>query len=244
MMNASRFSRAFAASALGLTLLGLGGAIASPVLANDADDFLLLDLTRARNLARQAVERANGGLGQYRAERSMHGFSADTPHTINPDGGWTFVFRGFDPRSLVDGQAITYTMESQVTVSPTGQVTIDYNGPLRAGTARTGESPLTNSDVVADFRVSLDLNRAKNLARQAAERANGGLGLYRAERSMHQDGASAPHVVNPDGSWTFTFRGFDPRMADASGVAPFTVESVVTVTPAGVVTMDYNGPIR
>lgn len=232
------------ASVLGCALLGLGVAIAPPVLANETDDFLLLDLTRARNLARQAIERENGGLGEYRAEAAMHGFSADTPHTVNADGSWTFLFRGYDPRTLAPGRAITYSVESEVTVSPTGQVSIDYNGPLRSTSATAGSSPLTGSDTVEDYRISLDLNRAKNLARQAAERENGGLGQYRAEIAMYQDGASAPHVVNADGSWTFTFQGFDPRTADAMGVAAYTVESVITVTPAGEITIDYNGPIR
>lgn len=84
-----------------------------------------------------------------------------------------------------------------------------------------------------------DLNRAKNLARQAAERANGGLGQYRAEASMHGPAEHSPFVDNGNGSWTFTFFGSRP------GFSNFSIESVVTVAQDGKkVTFDYNGPIR
>ena len=55
-----------------------------------------------------------------------------------------------------------------------------------------------------------DLSRAKNLARQAAEAENGGLGGYRAANSMHGPMGEAPCVDNGDGKWTFTFEGFAP----------------------------------
>lgn len=84
----------------------------------------------------------------------------------------------------------------------------------------------------------VDLNRAKNLARQAAEAANGGIRVYRAEASMHGPAQDCPYVDNGD-SWTFTFLGGRP------GSSVMTIESVVTVykdSPRVVVA--YNGAIR
>ena len=81
----------------------------------------------------------------------------------------------------------------------------------------------------------ISLNRAKNLARMAAENANGGLGNYRAETSMHRAAEDAPFVDNGNGTWTFTFTGTRP----GSDVPAF--RSVVTVSQDGeTVTMDSN----
>ena len=68
------------------------------------------------------------------------------------------------------------------------------------------------------------LNRAKNLARQRAEQENGGISIYRAEPSMHGPLANSPHVINSDGSVTFTFRG------GPSGASYYNVETQVTVS--------------
>jgi len=84
----------------------------------------------------------------------------------------------------------------------------------------------------------IDLNRAKNLARQAAESANGGIRVYRAENSMHGPANLCPYVDNGD-SWTFTFLGSRP------GATTMTIESVVTVyKDSPRVLVAYNGPIR
>ena len=83
------------------------------------------------------------------------------------------------------------------------------------------------------------LNRAKNLARQTAEKANGGLGNYRAEDAMHGPAAEAPFVENEDGTVTFTFVGSRP------GNNTPVVQTIATVDLAtGEVSLDYNGPIR
>ena len=109
--------------------------------------------------------------------------------------------------------------------------------PVVAQTPTTTEgSPTTERTL--DRSVLIDLNRAKNLARQAAERANGGLGFYRAESSMHGPAAQSPYVDNGNGTWTFTFRGSMPGETTPS------YENVVTVSKDGNVTMDYNGPVR
>lgn len=89
-----------------------------------------------------------------------------------------------------------------------------------------------------DKKAKVDLNRAKNLARQAAEEANGGLRVYRAEASMHGPAKQCPYVDNGD-SWTFTFLGGRP------GVTTMTTQSVVTVYKAtSRVVVAYNGPVR
>lgn len=90
-----------------------------------------------------------------------------------------------------------------------------------------------------DKRISrIDLNRAKSLARQAAEAANGGIRVYRAEASMHGPAQDCPYVDNGD-SWTFTFLGGRP------GSTVMTRESVVTVYKASPrVVVAYNGTVR
>lgn len=86
--------------------------------------------------------------------------------------------------------------------------------------------------------VRIDLSRAKNLARQAAESANGGIRVYRAEDSMHGPASQCPYVDNGD-SWTFTFLGGRP------GFTAKTIQSVVTVYKTSPrVVVAYNGAIR
>lgn len=89
-----------------------------------------------------------------------------------------------------------------------------------------------------DQEVRVSLNQAKNFARQAAEEANGGIRVYRAENSMHGSAQQCPYVDNGD-SWTFTFTG------NSVGSSRRTVQSVVTVYKTSRrVVVAYNGPVR
>lgn len=87
------------------------------------------------------------------------------------------------------------------------------------------------------------LGRAMNLARQAAERTNGGLNVYRAEKAMYGPVSEAPYKDNGNGTVTFTFVGGAPTL-------PPTIQSVVTVrvddtkVDIPMVVMNYNGPIK
>jgi hypothetical protein len=102
---------------------------ANPVAESQTDGVRVInnniELNRAKNLARQAAEAANGGLGNYRAEASMHGTSKESPFVDNGDGSWTFTFKGYKPGSSV------YTVETVVTVSTDGRIRVDYNGQIR-----------------------------------------------------------------------------------------------------------------
>ncbi len=102
---------------------------ANPVSQYEADGVTVINnniqLNRAKNLARQAAEIANGGLGKYRAEAAMHGASKESPFVDNGNGTWTFTFQGYKPGSSV------YTVETVVTVSQDGRVRVDYNGQIR-----------------------------------------------------------------------------------------------------------------
>ncbi|HEY9601882.1 MAG TPA: hypothetical protein V6C85_09745 [Allocoleopsis sp.] len=105
--------------------------------------------------------------------------------------------------------------------------------------AQTNSSESNTTQIQVDNTSRLGLARAQNLARMAAEKANGGLGNYRAESSMYGSPLKAPYKENADGSWTFTFTGHKP-----DSTTPF-VESVVTVArDASKVNVDYNGAIR
>jgi hypothetical protein len=89
-----------------------------------------------------------------------------------------------------------------------------------------------------DQAVRVSLNQAKNFARQAAEEANGGIRIYRAEDSMHGSAQQCPYVDNGD-SWTFTFTG------TRVGLTSRIVQSVVTVYKTSrKVVVAYNGPVR
>jgi hypothetical protein len=95
--------------------------------SEETNPYNVIDLSRAKNLARQAAERANGGVSNYTAEPAMHGPASESPYRVNADGTVTFTFVGGEP-----GYAVP-SIESVVTVDPNGwAVTVDYNGSIRA----------------------------------------------------------------------------------------------------------------
>lgn len=85
---------------------------------------------------------------------------------------------------------------------------------------------------------------AKNVARQAAEVENGGLEVYRAEGAMHGPFIDTPFTIGDNGSLIFTFQGYRPWDINANGVADYTIESQVVVTPDRQFEIIYNGPMR
>ena len=94
--------------------------------ALDAKFKAIEGLSRAKNLARQAAETANGGLEQYRAELRMHGNSAQSPY-VDRDDMWVFTFAGGAPGSD------SLTIETEVQVAKADfQTTVVYNGAVRS----------------------------------------------------------------------------------------------------------------
>ncbi len=121
---------------LGSIAQAMPDASPSEATAPAASSQVLNPLNKAKNLARQAGERANGGLTNYRAEASMHGNSADSPFVDNENGSWTFTFVGGPPG------ATTPTVETVVTVFANDwRTVVDYNGPIRDRPTRSPGTP-------------------------------------------------------------------------------------------------------
>lgn len=101
------------------------------------------------------------------------------------------------------------------------------------------QTPMTDPALEALSLSPLDLNRAKNQARQFAERLNGGLQVYRAEPSMHGPSAESPYRVTEAGQLEFNFFGRAP------GASNYTTETVIVVDPdSWELDLIYNGAIR
>ncbi len=84
-------------------------------------------LGRARNLARQTAEAANGGLANYRTDASMHGRLSDAVCVDNGNGSWTFTIKGGAPGFTTPSRETVVTVDSS-----NWQVKVDYNGAVRS----------------------------------------------------------------------------------------------------------------
>lgn len=134
-----------------------------------------------------------------------------------------------DPQ--LDAQAPIVPVDAQVPVVP------ESSAPILPATPVPALPVTPRPSVVTTTVEPIALPRAKNLARQLAEKVNGGLSNYRAESAMYGPAVELP-VVDNGNAWTFTFKGGRPA-------EPLSIESAVTVAKdASSITLDYNGPIR
>lgn len=225
---------ALSLSTLSFPTLAQTTACSNEVSIREGGVTFISNLNQAMNLARQAAEEANGGLENYRAEASMYGSPDQSPCIDNGNNTLTFTFLGSSPGSAIP------TVESVVTVAKNGsRVTIDYNGSPRSTTVTRPPVSPDNGNLVLEPDRDPALAKAQNLARQAAERTNGGLGNYRAEASMYGSPSQSPYRDNGDGTVTFTFTGSRP-----GSTIPI-VETQVTVDKStSRVVVDYNGSLR
>ena len=106
--------------------------------------------------------------------------------------------------------------------------------PMSAQTVSTSLSPGNKFVFINDIA----FNRAKNLARQTAEKIDGGLSHYRAGSLMYVSAWETPYKDNGDGTWTFSFTGHKPDSTIPS------TKSIITVAQNGQIAVNYNGSIR
>jgi hypothetical protein len=183
---------------------------------------------KARNFARQAAEKFNGGLAKYRAELPMN--SREAAPIVESPHFWIFIFHGGPPGNSIP------TIESEVQVDKTSfSTTIVYNGPVRSAVNQNLLSTVNErrNAIILEFE---ERSRARSVARQAVEKTNGSANHYRVQTVRDQDVSKT--VDKPD-DWVFIFRGGPP------GAATPTIESEVRVERADFkTTVTYNGPIR
>ncbi len=119
-----------------------------------------------------------------------------------------------------------------ITTVATALLTLPVSAlPMSAQTISTSLPPGSKMIFINDIA----FNRAKNLARQTAEKINGGLSHYRAESSMYGSAWETPYKDNGDGTWTFSFTGHKPDSTIPS------TKSIITVSQNGQIAVKYNG---
>jgi hypothetical protein len=167
----------------------------------------------------------------------------ETEATVRPDGLVTLDYNGSVRNANMGGPLPSNTTSantptSQPSATPTSNPTVAPSGQAAPGGQSIGGVSQPQRPAVAWADEDSFLTRARNLARQAAISANGGLDKYRPEDVMFGPAARSPHTKNPDGSLTFSFKGNTPGAGQPS------FESVITVQRNGTVAVQYNGPIR
>jgi hypothetical protein len=109
-----------------IALRALGSTIAQQTTGEKMTVEEIESSSRAKNLARQAAEKAKVRLEKYRVEDAMHGNLDQSPF-VKDGNDWVFTIKG----RQVDSQVLT--IETVVRVSFDGKtVTVDYNGPIRS----------------------------------------------------------------------------------------------------------------
>lgn len=215
-------------------LLAIPSAAQTEVSSPDSDNVTnqLYFLARAKNLARQAAIKANGGLEAYRPENSMYGPALEAPFERNSDGSVTFSFLGGAPGAQQFDKATTVNVTADSTIN------ILFNGPVAPGVGTGKRYYAEDQSTLSILQEDSFLTRAQNLARQAGISENGGLSAYRPEAAMFGPADEAPHFENIDGSITFNFKGGAPLATSP------TLETWVNVTPQGQTRIEYNGPVK
>ena len=105
--------------------------------------------------------------------------------------------------------------------------------------------PMTGSKAIAQFiNYPFAQTKAANLARMRAERLNGGLGQYRADRCMYELRGEACLISNTDAGFVFHFQGGAPGWQQQDPQQPKLITEV-QVSPDGDTILDvsYNGPL-
>ena len=105
--------------------------------------------------------------------------------------------------------------------------------------------PMSGSQVIAQYnQYPFAQTKAANLARMRAERLNGGLNRYRADRCMYELRGEACLVSNTDSGFAFRFLGGVPGWQQQTPPQP-TVVTEVNVSPDGdtILAVPYNGPL-
>ncbi len=215
-------------------LLALPAVAQAEVLTPDSESATnqLYFLARAKNLARQAAIKENGGLDAYRPENSMYGPALEAPFERNSDGSVTFSFLGGAPGAMQFDKVTT------VNVTADSAINILFNGSVSPGVGSGKRYYAEDQSTLSILQEDSFLTRAQNLARQAGISENGGLSVYRPEAAIFGPADEAPHFENIDGSITFNFKGGAPLAASP------TLETWVKVTPQGQTMIEYNGLVK